>query len=198
MKVNKIIFIMTVTLFIVSCKKKLTPKEYDAWLHDTKNEMHQVRTIAGLQINVLYKPNEWVVFENKDMKEQVNKNTMYFQMKVKNINSNATIIETNDMNIANSNERLYYLQYKLKDDIYLELDNKEKIPCLNCMLVRVYNLSNELTFELFFDVKNTTYKEIRFVFDSPAFNVGKINYVYNKSKLNNIPALKDNSHESKN
>ena len=189
-------------LFLASCKQSLEPKAYVQWVKSSENGLHKIKEIAPLKMDVLYTPRDYHIVNNlrsneidgstyEAEKERLGELQYYhLKLSISNSNGKAHIGNYEVQNIAEQQERLGYLSFGMKEDIYL-LEQGDTLPCMAYHYEQAYDVKPHRSFLIAFAQREGLAKTDKtFVLDSPVFGTGPMKVQISSSDLLNIPDLK--------
>lgn len=199
---NNFIVIFTI-LLAVGCGSdmSLDIDEYKEWLTDNKYIYSKTKRINPLVFMLTYRPvHEMVLAQSKGKilskdefleAEYELEGLQYYTLKI-GLEGDAKTNITNYKvsNKSESDQRLYYLSFLMKNDIYL-IEGNDTLNCQLYHFERAFNLSNHRTFNLAFDKsENGKNKDKTIIIDSPFFGTGPVKMKFQAKELNNIPTIK--------
>jgi len=198
--VNRDLFLSLVIFlfFFTACTKYFSPSEYVNWVKDEKNGLNKVKQIKEVKIEIQHKPIPFIIANEQrkndiDIDEYNNRKAeleglIYFDLRLSINLPNYDITNYNILSEKEQKDRLYYLSYHMKNDIFL-IEGMDTLPCRLYHFERSYDIAKHRTFILAFD--NTNHKDLdkTVVLDTPLFNTGPIKLKFKKEDLINLPLI---------
>lgn len=189
--------ILILNLFLVSCdKENLLPKDYLEYVSSEESGLLQHKEINGFEFEVLYEPIAYKALRivgPEGTKEEFQKSVenmeglQYYVLKIKQADSNQSILRHNIKTLEEYQNRLAYFSYAFKNNLYIE-ENGEFLPCELFHFERAYDLSPITTFVLGFSQKlNAITEDKKLVIDSDFFNYGKVKISIKGKDLEALP-----------
>ncbi len=214
--ISTIIFLSGGALFCFVSWKKSTVgnlEQFNEWLNAPANGCIGLRKIAGVRISCKYQPPQYIALKDRNnpgvsaMKEGANiENSLARQNKM--LTFLLTIGPDKDLpeqrqagsvmyeGVANREEyveRVFSTNFYMEQNLTLYVDNEIYKPAL-CILENVYELSDQRNFIVTFvgdKVKNINDgKEYILEYDDPYFEMGKVQFRFESTDLNNAKNIK--------
>lgn len=200
MKVCKYLCFLLI-LFSVACQKEYLATDLVQHIKLPENGLLKKKQFGEIVVEAQYKPLSYII-ANEIQSNQIDKKVFdkrYEELKgLQYLNLKITTSSTNEHNITNYNvfsdaaqqDRLYYLSYRMKEDIVL-IEGEREIPCALYHFERSYDIAKHRTFVLAFERTAFTETEDKtLVLDTPVLNTGPIKIKFKAEDINNIPPLK--------
>lgn len=190
-------------IFLCSCKTRITSvEEFNKWLNNDSHGCVKERQIERIRLSVKYQPTSYLVL--KELENHKN-DKMNIDSLLKDKNAGLTFIMTLGTSQNDDNERrpasimyeaigsykeyaqrVLEMNFSMEQYIKLYIDGKEFKPVL-AFVENVYELSDNRNFVVVFATKNNNElikgKDYLFVYDDPYFKIGKIQFDFNGSDL---------------
>lgn len=201
MQVIRYNLVLLVIIVLGSCsREELIPSEYISWVNDPTNRLLRKKTINPLEIEVLYKPIDYIIsneqrrnnipLEEYKKRKQELEGMQYYTFKIGITNSNYNITNYEVVDQKQQDERISYLSFAMQNDIKL-VEGKDTLPCKLFHFERSHDLVTYRTFVVAFEQPETTRMANKtIVINLPYFNTGPIKLSYKKSDLESIPTIK--------
>ena len=201
MQVSRPLLVLLILSGLAACgKQALQPSDYVKWVNDPDNGLIKKKTIHPLEVEVLYKPIDYVIaneLRTNDIAAETYNNRraalgsmLYYTLKLGIEGGQEDVTNYGVSNASAQQERLAYLSFSLQKDIQLV----EAGDTLNCQLFhfeRAYDLVPYRTFVLGFDLKAATKNADKtLIIEMPYFKTGPVKLTFENSDLESIPNLK--------
>lgn len=200
MKVHNLLMLLF-AIGLLSCEQTVQPIDLVRFVNHPENGLAKTKTIGALKVELKYKPLDFLIaneLRTNQIEEERYQNhyqelegLQYYNLKLslpQLPNQNITTYQVkNDEGLQ---ERLYYLSFKMKEDIRLVQGTDTLAPVLY-HFERSYDLAPHRTFVLAFDETNPEKTvDKTFVLDAPIFGTGPIKIKIRAEDLNDIPNIK--------
>lgn len=185
------------------------PSSYLKWLDNENNGLVSIRYVNGLMVKVKYLPADYLVYKElksidspiskiqQDSIRKLYENSVSFLM---SIGPDERKVEGSDVmykNVAEYKEyaeRVQTMNFDMEQYVTLRAGKNEYKPVLSAM-ENTYGLENKRNIIFVFVPKEIDDKSIRlsenmeFVYNDEMFDMGKNYFVFNRNKINNVPAF---------
>ena len=195
---NRIVIALLSCFCFLGCQKTISPKELTQFLKNPSNGLRKTKTIGVLQLELIYQPASLTILNehhgqsmdsenfNKQLKELEEQESFLFRLKIDD-GHNKSIANYNVRNESERQQRLYYLSYQMKKDIYLVM-GKDTLPPMLYHFEGTFDLAPHRAFMVAFEKpKNNEALDRIFVLDSPMFGTGPIKLKIKHSDIENTP-----------
>lgn len=184
---------------LFACQSDIAPGELKTYIVNPENGLIKKKNIGKVAIAVQYQPIDFLLAKefngNHFSKEEYKKRqkeldgAQYYHLKIGIQEQGKNIINHNLQDANQLQERLYYLSYKMDDDIQL-IDGRDTLRPMLFHFERSYDLAPYNSFVLAFDQrqqqKNT---DKTFILDIPFLGTGPIKLLFSGNSINNLPKL---------
>lgn len=182
-----------------ACEKtSLAPKAYVSEVQAPENGLFQHKVIDRIDYSIQYKPHAYIV-AMEERQEQLEAEAVnqrldelqgmhYFNMRLRLDGSNQELLKYQIASDQDYQQRIYYLSFGLKQDIYLQV-NDQQIPCELFHFARNYGLSPTADFVLGFPMPKDQQGDLQLVLEDRIFNNGTIKFTITQSDLENTPRM---------
>ncbi len=186
-------------LLMVSCKpKSVTTEELFAFVNNTDNGFIRSEQIGGYELTVIHQPAELkAALELQDtiptdagFKQllEVKKETMDFIFRIGSKDQKGDALEQGISNLAQYQDRLGYLASAIHHDFML-VNDKDTIPCILHHYERNFQMAHFHQVLLSFKRPENMSDEIRVIYNDRLLGTGKVQFVFKKERINNIPEI---------
>jgi len=204
--VKKIIYILTLTLFICGCSSDFkTESEFYKWWNDKANGLVKEKEINDFRLIVKYMPAEYLAFnelkgknysksEYDDLYDKYKSSrTFLLSILPSDEKSTQNVLYYNLENFADYKKRILEMNFSPGDFISLKTDCGIFKPVLSTM-ENVYNIDAKKSIYLVFADNEENQglidaNELDFVFEDYIFETGINHFFFNKNNLDNIPGF---------
>lgn len=184
-----------------SCKQAFTPKEYVKWFEKEADLFSRTVIISDYRYTCKLIPWQYklakeieqgvTMQQDADIRRKELDGMYYVDINIDLLNKTSGGVMENDvLSPEDFNARLYYISYRIKDDIFLVSEN-ERRPCSLYLFERNFGLKSSVDISTAF-IKNEKDESITIELDPQVFRTGIINFEYDKSMFNSIPEVKFN------
>lgn len=197
---NRMNLILLLCLFVLSsCSNGMKPSEYVKWIKDSKHGLHKSKQVQNIIVEAQYKPVPYII-ANEMRTNEIQSNVFrerekeleglqYFDIKLSINHPSYDVTNYEVYNEKDKDDRINYLSFGLKNDIYL-LQGQDTMRCRLFHFERSYDVTPHRTFVLAFDNTNQKNEDKIVVINTPIFNVGPIKLKFKKEDFNNLPSIK--------
>lgn len=201
MKATNFLF-LSFCLFLFSCGESTMGTEgVLKYATNPSNGLVKSKQVAWLQMDAFFKPSVYMVAKeisrNRETPSEDYSSLIaaydemyYFDLRLSTPGTPGVNIETYGITEDWSHkQRLQYLSFSMKDDLYL-LQNGKKIPCELFHFERNYSLSPHRTFICGFPkTADATKGNLTLVFDSEYLQTGPLKLVFSARDIANSPLI---------
>lgn len=198
MKIIPIILGMCCLIFLSACQTELMPADLVRHIVDVEHGLRKIKQVKDLEVDVQFKPVDFMIaqeFRSNHINEEDYKKRMkaleplqYYNLKIGVTDGKSNITNYQVADEQALQDRLYYLSFRIKEDIGLIQGKDTLLPVL-CHFERNYGLSQQRTFVLAFP-KGEVEADRTFILDSKELNTGPIKMKFNEKDINNTPCIK--------
>ncbi len=203
-KTYSVLFLVVITLGIMSCKEQtpLLPSDYVQWVKDPDNGLVQIKTIKELEFSAQYKPLAFVVAQEErtntlaktileKRKKELGKDYLYYNFRIKNTAGSLSPVGSGAYSDQHYQNRLAYFTFDMQNDVYL-LHGQDTFPCTLFQFVRSYDIAPYVEFALGFKKEENTIidQDLTFVFEDRILGIGTIKLLFDKHIFQNTPTIK--------
>lgn len=201
MQVSKLLLCLILLSLLMACgKQELVPSDYMEWVHDPTNGLVKKKTIHPLEVEVLFKPLDYIIVNEQRTntidpsvykeRQLALKGMQYYTLKL-GIEGDQYDVTNYEVRTASEQQaRLAYLSFSLQRAIKL-VENGDTLNCQLFHFERSYDLTPYRTFVLGFEQKEATKYRDKTLIVEPSFSkTGPIKLTFETSNLVAIPNLK--------
>lgn len=199
---NRYTYIIALLLLFSSCWQydELSPLEYVKWIENPSNGLVLEKEQNELIFKLQYKPIEYVVASQErkiELPESVfakAKSQMdglqYFTLRLRSGNEEQPLLDKDRMTLEEYDQRVNYFSFGMQNDLVL-FDGQDSLRCLLYHFERAYNLTDENTFLLGFDLPSNqeAINSKKLIYKDQFLGVGQIELTIDKANLSNIPQI---------
>lgn len=198
MKAYRFNCILLSVFIFASCQNSVSPKDYVNYVKDYKNGLHKFKKIGALEVDVQYRPIPYVIAnefrknnirqEDYIKRESELSGLQYYNVKLSVAEQGQDITKYKVVSQEDYQQRLYYLSYKMKNDIQL-VEGKDTLSPILYHFERSYDISDKRTFVVAFESTQNEVKDKTLVIDAKPFGTGPIKLRMTEIDLNNLPKI---------
>lgn len=209
MRVNLWINLLLALLFLQGCSDSISSlEEYNVWVNNPDNGLVKERNINGLSISLKYLPVDRQVYRDASSLELSKndydsirsqyENTLTFLMSIDIDESTKTTGDIMYYNVQNKQEfieKALTLNFDMGNYVTISTDDGSTYAPVLSNMENVYSMSTGRKFMFVFvpteknDKKLKTSEELIFTYDDNEFDLGKVNFKFDRETLDNIPKL---------
>ena len=186
-------------ILLSSCQSTLSPQEYSQQVRSYDAGLHKKREIAGVVVDVQYKPAEYIVLNEyrgkipsaATLKSRLTElgDLEYYTVKL-GTSSRQDILKVNLNSEEEYYDKQYYLSFGLQQDISLVTKSGKVVPCELYHYEKAYDMGPDKTIVLAFERQH---EDRTLEINSPLLGVGTIKLNFKQSDIVSIPELDKNS-----
>lgn len=187
--------LVIVSMLNSSCKKTLTPAEYDQFIHDPDNGLRKTEIIGDYEVSALYETSEYIHSRESNISSRSPTDRQsdldkyeHFQFRIKHI-PGGNILESNQDEFNNMNSRIQHYSFEAQNDFFL-VNGNDTLPCKLSHYSRNYNLTPTVDLSLTFD-KTDPQHDLKLIYADNQFNLGKIKFVFHREDIENAPNVEN-------
>lgn len=194
MKANSIL--LSAMLLLVGCKNELTPEEYKKELVENRNWSKSTE-IDGYTFKVDYIPANWIAYINSSggnktqdayQKNLDEANGMYYFRIGIDAGKGKNVLKRELEKEEEYFDRLYYVSYRMKDDLKL-ISGDKTYPCELYVYERAYDLSSKLSIMAGFKKPIDENEDVRLELYPAVLGTGKVKFEFKGTKIASAPKL---------
>lgn len=175
------------------------PSELIKWIKNPKNGFVKVRDMGEVQYTLQQVPTEIMVL-NGLKKERVNADEFsrelaeysgmeYYWLRMEIPGYPNEIAQYGIGDRSEYDARIKYLSFDMQEDITMETESGDQVPCSLFHFERTYNITPYSTFLVGFDKTLLKEGDKTFVFNDMLFNHGKIKFYWSGTDKKQLPKL---------
>ncbi len=201
MKKYRDILIFIFLSFLMSCNNtsnKKVASEYILWINDTANNYRKRKDQKNIFFETTYRPLPYIIANEfrsdhiDDSLYQVRKLELegmhYFSMRIQAKNG-GDILMQNTESKQEYFKRVNHYSYDFQKNITL-IENQDTINCKLFNFIRTHGIAPYVDFVFAFPSKDKQVQtDLKLIVEDEVFGVGKMNFLFKKERLNNLPKL---------
>lgn len=186
----------------VKDRTKLNATRYRNWVKEADNGLKREKTFEEITYEVILIPSDYLVlkefdtqdFSRKELEDlrSESRNKTHFLLRISSEISQFDLAKHDVINQDEYDVRIKYLSFEMHKDLFLEMENGNRIPCSLSTYERSYGLSPKASFSLEFPMNESELGNCRLVYTEKIFNHGTIKFHWKQETLNNLPQLTSN------
>lgn len=201
MLANRLFVAIVLLCIMSSCKQAFTPKEYVKWFEKESDLFSKTVIISNYKYTCKFIPWQYklakeieqgvTMQQHADKRRKELDGMYYVDINIDLLNKTSGGVMENDViSPEDFNARLYYISYRMQDDIFLVSGNDRR-PCSLYLFERNFGLKSSVDISTAF-IKIEKDENITVELNSQVFRTGIINFEYDKNVFNSIPEVKFN------
>ena len=196
------LFLLYLLLVTIGCQNNQIQSHSDflTYLAESDNGFKIRREVNDFNITMTYMPAELLALNESGTLEKAAfldnmekfKRSRTFVLSLRHENQNLDITNYNVSNLQDYQRRISYLNFDIKQDLYIQTRTGEKIRPVLVTMENIYEIGDQKNIYMVFSEEDEAVfksSSIDLVFEDRITNTGINHFVFNKSSLENIPEL---------